>query len=117
MGLEDVDRFSNFSGHSFRRTAATIMADGGASGQTLRNKLNHVSEKSVNEYISSSKAVQKSNANLLSGHKKEKSAAKPEELTDETKVVKEKEIEATKDVSSLFLNSHVKFENCTVSFK
>ena len=51
------------------------------------------------------------------GTKKKKTATKPEEPTDETKVVKEKEIEATRDVSSLFLNSRVKFENCIFSFK
>ena len=48
------------------------MADKGASGQTLRHKLNQRSEKAVNEYLSSSKAVQRSNAMLLSGFEESK---------------------------------------------
>ena len=54
-----------FKGHSFRRTAATLLADNGASRQTLRNKLNHNSENTVNEYITSSKKVQATNAGML----------------------------------------------------
>ena len=38
------DHPEQFTGHSFRRTATTIMADSGATGQQLRNKLNHKSE-------------------------------------------------------------------------
>ena len=64
MGLENPE---DYTGHALRRTAATIMADKGASGQTLRHKLNQRSEKAVNEYLSSSKAVQRNNAMLLSG--------------------------------------------------
>ena len=48
-----------------RRTAATNLADSGASGQALRNKLNHRSEATVAEYITSSKRVQATNAGML----------------------------------------------------
>jgi mRNA-degrading endonuclease HigB of HigAB toxin-antitoxin module len=64
VGLENP---GDYTGHALRRTAATVMADKGASGQTLRHKLNQRSEKAVNEYLSSSKAVQRSNAMMLSG--------------------------------------------------
>ena len=131
MGLDDVDQFS---GHSFRRTAATIMADRGASGQAIRHKLNHKSEKSCNEYITSSKSVQKSNAKLLSGHKEimeeKKSPMKKEEktlvttpdektpkATPDEKVVKDKtSVETVKEAMSIFANASVRFENCTFHF-
>ena len=61
----DTDVILEFKGHSLRRTAASILADQGASGQMLRNKLNHSSEKTVMEYITSSKTVQATNAALL----------------------------------------------------
>ena len=64
LGYDDTTTLE-FKGHSLRRTAAIILADQGASGQTLRNKLNHSSEKTVSEYISSSKKVQSTNASLL----------------------------------------------------
>ena len=67
MGLEDPHLFT---GHSLRRTSATILADRGASGTTIRNKLNQKSEQAVNEYISSSKSVQKTNAHMLAGYQK-----------------------------------------------
>ena len=70
LGLENP---GEYTGHTLRRTAATIMADKGASGQTLRHKLNQRSEKAVNEYLSSSKAVQKSNALMLSGFEEDTS--------------------------------------------
>lgn len=57
-----------FTGHSLRRTSATVLADRGASGTTIRNKLNQKSEQAVNEYISSSKSVQKTNAAMLAGY-------------------------------------------------
>ena len=57
-----------FTGHSLRRTSATVLADRGASGTTIRNKLNQRSEQAVNEYISSSKSVQKTNADMLAGY-------------------------------------------------
>ena len=61
----DETNLLEFKGHSMRRTSATILADSGLSGQALRNKLNHNSESTVNEYISSSKRVQATNAGLL----------------------------------------------------
>ena len=54
-----------FKGHTFRRTSATILADNGISGQALRHKLNHNSEQTVMEYITSSKKVQATNAGML----------------------------------------------------
>ena len=65
MGLEDPHLFT---GHSLRRTSATVLADRGASSTTLRHKLNQKSETAVNEYISSSKSVQKTNAAMLAGY-------------------------------------------------
>jgi integrase len=74
----DANTTLEFKGHSLRRTAATILADQGASGQTLRNKLNHSSEKTVSEYISSSKKVQATNASLLGNVTIENQEPKPE---------------------------------------
>ena len=62
---------------SFRRTAATILADSGASGQTLRNKLNHNTEATIREYITSSKRVQASNAGMLNLKDSEPAEKKP----------------------------------------
>ena len=59
------DIVEKYKGHSFRRTAATLMADQGYTGQQIRDKLNLISGRSVNEYISSSKSVQNSTDNLL----------------------------------------------------
>ena len=55
-----------------RRTAATKLANAGASGQQLRHKLNQKSESAVNEYLSSSKAVQHTNAMMLAGFEENK---------------------------------------------
>jgi hypothetical protein len=68
----ELDNPETYTGHCMRRTAATRLANSGASGQQLRHKLNHRSEKACNEYLHSSKAVQHTNAMMLSGYEENK---------------------------------------------
>ena len=79
LGLEKPEEYT---GHCLRRTGATILADKGASGQALRHKLNQRSEKAVNEYISSSKAVQRRNAMMLSGFEETPVNSLPKEASE-----------------------------------
>ena len=64
LGL-DFETILELKGHSMRSTAATHLADAGLGGPALKNKLNHSSDKTVQEYVRSSKTVQKTNANIL----------------------------------------------------
>ena len=67
------------------------MADEGAAGQQMRNKLNQKSENSVKEYITSSKKTQSTNTAYLAGFDKiEPDKKKPKveisnEIRDEPK--------------------------------
>ena len=129
LGLEDPD---SYTGHAMRRTAATILANKGASGQQLRHKLNHRSEKTVNQYLSSSKAVQKTNAMMLAGFQKKKetdgpqisaSEAPKKEVQKETVSVQNKASEApTKEIekktsepdpTNAFKKAMEVFNNCS----
>ena len=104
MGLEDPHLFT---GHSLRRTSATILADRGASGTTIRNKLNQKSEQAVNEYISSSKSVQKTNAHMLAGYQDIPPLPKSSETQDPRQ-------EVSMNLPADF--AKFSFENCQVNF-
>ena len=58
---------SDYSGHSFRRSAASHMGDEGANPEELRSKFNWKSHKMCSVYVSSSKRTMLKNADLISG--------------------------------------------------
>ena len=106
MGLEDPHLFT---GHSLRRTSATVLADRGASGTTIRNKLNQKSEQAVNEYISSSKSVQKTNAAMLAGYQN----IQPVPKSSETRETENPQVSMNLNPADF---AKFKFENCQVNF-
>ena len=114
------------------------MADKGTSCQTLRHKLNQRSEKAVNEYLSSSKAVQTNNAILLSGSEErnetseEISKATVQCLNDKNETFEETKQDSNEkssgsepdlmtkanDAISLFTHfGGVTFSNCQIKFE
>lgn len=125
-----------FKGHSLRRTSATIMMANGATGKQLQQKMNHTSEKSCNEYLTSSKRVKQQNANFLAGYsqknetkdetKEETKEEAKEETKEETKNKSEPALKRqklsentenfTNDMLQIFNESGVTFTNSTVTF-
>ena len=60
-------QFEFISGHCFRRTSATWMADNGASTVQLKTKFNWRSEAMANEYVENSTRHQVQAAKLITG--------------------------------------------------
>lgn len=78
-----------FTGHCFRRTSSTLMADGGATSVDLKRyawlllffahhdrKFGWKSDKTASEYVDRSQMTLKRDANMISGANKERDAEK-----------------------------------------
>lgn len=62
IGLENPERYT---GHCWRRTAATVFADGGGSNAQMKRKFGWASETTATEYIDNSKKSIATNADIL----------------------------------------------------
>ena len=84
LELEQPERYT---GHSFRRTAATVLAENGATEQNMKLKFDWKDGKMTKEYMTTSKKFQREMATMLQGGSGsgEKSPAKDDEVSEPEK--------------------------------
>ena len=82
--LEQPERYT---GHSFHRTAATVMAENGATEQNMKLKFDWKDGKMTKEYMTTSKKFQREMATMLQGGSGsgEKSPAKDDDVSEPEK--------------------------------
>jgi hypothetical protein len=74
----DLPDPKSYTGHSFRVSSATVLADEGASSITLKRHGRWTSDSVAEGYLRDSKQVRASTASLLSGHPGEPTTNKPQ---------------------------------------
>ena len=79
----ELDQPERYTGHSFRRTAATHMAENGATEQNMKLKFDWKDGKMTKEYMTTSKRFQREMATMLQGGPAEKSTEKSPAKDDE----------------------------------
>lgn len=90
LGLEDVKAYS---GHSFRRTSATLLANGGGDLLAIKRQGGWKSSTVAERYLEESVRTKKKNEALITGaFEKEKNRVEKNELEKTEKVVDEKEL-------------------------
>ena len=108
----------SFTGHAFRRTSATIVADFGASMLALKRHGRWKSDRVAEGYVAESKKVKMEVANIISGEKEVQSIG---ETSSSANLVRETSTSANllsniTPVKSSFCFGNLTLNNCVVSF-
>ena len=90
-----------FTGHTFRRTSATIVADSGASLMALKRHGRWASDRVAQRYVSESKRSKMEVSDMISGKKEE--------------IVAATSVGSASNASGAFSFGSVVFNNCVVN--